>query len=254
MQKRSRALTSIPSAAPSAPPRGAHLGRVTDPVPEGLLRRTMVRFGGGALVLGALFFGTAGTFAYWQAWLYLAVLFVPATFVLVYLMRRDPALLERRMRGREPLRTQRTIIGLSSAVLLLAFVLPGLDRRFGWSSVPSAVVIVADVLHLLGYLLFFLVLRENRHAARTVEVEEGQEVITTGPYRTVRHPMYVAVLLMYGCAPLALGSWWALVPTLALPFTLVARIRSEERLLEEELAGYREYMRKTRWRMIPGLW
>jgi len=219
-----------------------------------LLRRVLVRFGAGALVLAALFFGTAGTLRYWQAWLYLAVLFIPMTFVLVYLLRRDPSLLERRIRGREPRSGQRSVVSVAALIILLAFVLPGLDQRFGWSEVPPGVVVVADLAVLLGYGLFFLVLRENSYAARTVTVESGQQVVTTGPYRAVRHPMYVAVVVMYVASPLALGSAWALLPALLLPFVIVLRIRDEERMLADGLPGYREYRTQTKYRLIPGIW
>lgn len=219
-----------------------------------LLRRVLVRFGAGALVLAALFFGTAGTLRYWQAWLFLAVLFIPMTFVLVYLLRRDPGLLERRIRGREPRSGQRSVVSVAALIILLAFVLPGLDQRFGWSEVPPGVVVVADLAVLLGYGLFFLVLRENSYAARTVTVESGQQVVTTGPYRAVRHPMYVAVVVMYVASPLALGSAWALLPALLLPFVIVLRIRDEERMLADGLPGYREYRTQTKYRLIPGIW
>ncbi len=157
-------------------------------VPSGLLLRVIVRFGVGALILAAVLFGTAGTLDYWQAWVYLAVLFIPMTFVLVYLLRRDPQLLERRMRGREPLAAQRGIVVAATLVILLAFVIPGLDRRFGWTYLPPALVVAFDVIVLVGYAFFILVLRENSYASHTVQVEAGQRAVTTGPYRVVRHP------------------------------------------------------------------
>lgn len=219
-----------------------------------LLRRVLVRFLGGGLLLAAVFFGTAGTFRYWEAWLYLLVLLVPVTLALVYLMRRDPELLERRTRDREPRAGQRRIIGAATFVLILAYVLPGLDHRFGWSEVPVAVVLAADILSLAGYGLFLLVMRENSYASRTIAVDAGQKVVTSGPYRHLRHPMYLGAIVMYLAGPIALGSYWALLPALLLPVVLAARILDEERLLVEELPGYREYTAKTRYRLIPGLW
>lgn len=201
-----------------------------------------------------MFFGTAGTLRYWQAWLYLAVLFIPMTFVLVYLLRRDPGLMERRIRGREPRAGQRAVVSVASVIILPAFVVPGLDQRFGWSEVPPAVVVVADLLVLLGYGLFFLVLRENSYAARTVTVEAGQQVVTTGPYGAVRHPMYVAVVVMLLASPPALGSAWAMLPALLLPLVIVLRIRDEERMLADGLPGYRRYRTQTKYRLIPGIW
>jgi protein-S-isoprenylcysteine O-methyltransferase Ste14 len=219
-----------------------------------LLRRTLTYVVAGALLLGLLFFGTAGTLNYWEAWLHLAVVFIPMTFMMVYLLRHDPALLERRLRSRERRESQTAIVTAASLVMLLAFVIPGLDQRFGWSSVPPPIAVAGDVAFLLGYGLFYRVLRENSYAARTVDVEPGQQVVTTGPYRVVRHPMYVAVLLMYVASPLALASYWAVLPALLLPFLIVARIRGEESLLADGLAGYRQYQSKTRYRLIPGIW
>jgi protein-S-isoprenylcysteine O-methyltransferase Ste14 len=219
-----------------------------------LLVRALAYLGAGLVLMGLLFFGLAGTLAYWQAWLYLGTLFVPITLALVYLIVRDPELLARRLRTRETRSEQRRIIGGTAYLILLAFFIPGLDRRFGWSSVPAAVVILADVTVVAAYGLFFLVMRENSYAARTIAVEAGQKVITTGPYRVVRHPMYVAAIVMYLASPLALGSVWAVLPALLLPFVLARRVRDEERLLSDELPGYREYQRTTKYRLVPGVW
>lgn len=205
-------------------------------------------------LLLAMFFLPAGTFAYWEAWLYLTVLLTPMVLVLIYLLRNDPALLARRMRMREKEASQKLIVKLGSLYYLLIFLIPGFDKRFGWSNVPVVVVIVADVLVLLGYGMFFLVLRENRYASRIIEVEQGQEVISSGPYAIVRHPMYLGVSLMYILSPLALGSYWATIPSLLIIPLLVARIRNEESVLGRELKGYKEYMQKTTYRLIPGIW
>ncbi|OGQ03049.1 MAG: hypothetical protein A2026_19875 [Deltaproteobacteria bacterium RBG_19FT_COMBO_46_12] len=205
-------------------------------------------------LLLAMFFLPAGTFAYWEAWLYLTVLLIPMVLVLIYLLRNDPALLARRMRMREKEASQKLIVKLGSLYYLLIFLIPGFDKRFGWSNVPVVVVIVADVLVLLGYGMFFLVLRENRYASRIIEVEQGQEVISSGPYAIVRHPMYLGVSLMYILSPLALGSYWATIPSLLIIPLLVARIRNEESVLGRELKGYKEYMQKTTYRLIPGIW
>lgn len=196
----------------------------------------------------------AGTLAYWQAWLYLSILLMPMLAVLAYLLKHDPALLERRMRTREKATQQRRIVRISILIVALAFLIPGFDQRFGWSRVPVALVIVADLLVLLGYGLFFLVLRENSYASRVVEVQQGQKVITTGPYAVVRHPMYLAVLLMGLLSPLALGSYWAMIPMAFVVPVLVMRIRNEEAMLETGLAGYRDYQQDVRFRLIPGIW
>ena len=214
----------------------------------------MARLAAGGLILSAMFFLSAGTLAYWQAWAYLGVLFAPMALVIVYLIRNDPELLARRMRSREKDPRQDLIVKLGSTCYILAFVLPGFDRRFGWSHIPIAFVVAADIVVLSGYGWFIAVLRENSYASRVVEVEQGQRVVTTGPYSIVRHPMYLGVLAMFLFTPVALGSWWALVPALPMTAVLVARIRNEERMLVKELEGYQDYTRTTRYRLIPGLW
>jgi protein-S-isoprenylcysteine O-methyltransferase Ste14 len=205
-------------------------------------------------VVWAILFLPAGTLAYWQAWLYLAILLIPMFLVFRYLLKNDPQLLERRMQMREREVTQQRIIKLSLLYFLVAFMLPGFDRRWGWSTVPPLVVIGADLVVMLGYGLFVLVLRENQYASRTVQVEQGQRVIRSGPYSFVRHPMYLGVLLMYLASPLALGSYWALLPALLIIPILVARILNEEKVLARELDGYREYQQVTKYRVLPGVW
>ncbi len=219
-----------------------------------LATKALVRLVAGSIILLAMLLLPAGTAAYWEAWVYMALLLVPMTLVLAYLLWTDPELLERRMRTKEKDAKQSLIIKLGSICYVLTFLLPGFDRRFGWSHVPDAAVVVADVLVLLGYGLFILVLRENSYASRVVEVEQGQRVVTTGPYAIVRHPMYLAVLAMFLSTPVALGSWWALIPALSLVAVLAARIRNEEQLLARELKGYKDYARTTRYRLIPGVW
>jgi protein-S-isoprenylcysteine O-methyltransferase Ste14 len=206
------------------------------------------------LIMGAAFFGTAGTFRYWQAWAYLGALLVPFLFVITYLYQRDPALLERRMRMKEKEREQKLIIKISWVFFLAAYLLPGFDRRFGWSSLPPAVVIAADLAVLLSYVWIARVFRENSFASRVVEVERAQKVIDTGPYRWVRHPMYSGVLVFYLVGPLALGSPWAFLPALGIVPIIVLRALNEEKVLAAELAGYREYMNKVRFRLYPGVW
>jgi len=204
--------------------------------------------------MGLMFFLPAGTFRYWQAWVYTSILFIPMLFVMACFFRKDPEFLERRIRMKEKEREQKAIIRWGSIVILTALVLPGFDRRFGWSSVPLAVVLIADFLVLAGYGLCILVFKENRYASRVVEVTAEQSVIATGPYSHIRHPMYLAVLIMYILSPLALGSYWAVLPALLLIFVLIARIKNEEKVLTQELEGYREYVQRVRYRLIPGIW
>jgi protein-S-isoprenylcysteine O-methyltransferase Ste14 len=222
--------------------------------PPGLARIVYTRALLAVPALWAILFIPAGTLAYWEAWVYLAILLIPMFFVFRYLLKHDPELLERRMQMREREAAQRWIIKLSYIYFLLAFVLPGLDQRWGWSDVPPPVVIAADLLVMLGYGIFVLVLRENRFAARTIRVETGQHVINSGPYAFVRHPMYLGVMLMYLASPLALGSYWALIPGLLIIPILIARIINEEQVLRHDLNGYTAYTQQTRYRLLPGVW
>jgi protein-S-isoprenylcysteine O-methyltransferase Ste14 len=171
------------------------------------------------IVLSLMFFLPAGTIEYWEAWVYCAILFVPMLIVFIYLLRHDTELLERRMRTQEKERPQKLIIKLSLFTSFIAFIIPGLDYRFNWSSIPIAVVIIADIVILSGYLLFIFVLKENAYASRVIEVEKNQRVISTGPYAVVRHPMYLAVILIYFFSPIALGSFWAIIAFIPLPIS-----------------------------------
>jgi len=216
--------------------------------------RLAIRIASAFILLCGMLFLPAGTFSYWEAWLYLATLFIPMMFVLAYFLKNDPGLLERRMRMREKEAEQRRIVMLSFVYFLVTFTIPGFDRRFGWSNVPPFLAVVADTVVFLSYGAFFLVLKENRFASRTVEVEAGQEVVSSGPYAVVRHPMYLCVLVMYIASPLALGSYWGLMPSVFIIPILIARIRSEERVLVRELKGYKAYEKKTRFRLLPGIW
>jgi protein-S-isoprenylcysteine O-methyltransferase Ste14 len=215
---------------------------------------SVVRLAAGIGLICALLFLPAGTFAYWQAWAWLAALFLPMIVSLVYLARRDPALLERRTRTNETRAGQKWIIGLSVIYFLIVFLVPGFDRRLGWSSVPAWASLLADAVVIAAYVLYILVLKTNSYASRVIEVEQNQQTITTGPYALVRHPMYLAMILMMCATPLALGSYWAFIPSLALIPMLAARAKNEEELLSKDLAGYREYMQKTRRRLFRGVW
>jgi protein-S-isoprenylcysteine O-methyltransferase Ste14 len=219
-----------------------------------LFRMVAVRILIAIPTLAALFFLPAGTLAYWEAWAYLAVLIIPMVFVFAYLLKYDPDLLARRMRLREKEAAQKRIINASLFWFIIAFLIPGLDRRFEWSAVPVALVIAADALVLVGYTIIFFVFRENTYTSRIIEVERGQKVISTGVYAIVRHPMYLGACVMYIASPLALGSYWAILPALLIVPILIARIRDEERVLIQELEGYEAYRQKVRYRLIPGVW
>lgn len=179
---------------------------------------------------------------------------VPMLAVLFYFLKNDPKFLERRAKAREKEKAQELISLLSTLIFLAGFIMPGLDKRFGWSQVPWHITIIACGIILLGYLIIFLVFRQNSYASRVIEVTDDQEVISTGLYGIVRHPMYVGVMIMYMPTPVALGSYWGLIPFALLPLSLALRILNEEKILKENLKGYTEYCQKTRYRLIPGLW
>lgn len=206
------------------------------------------------VVMLAVFFLPAGSFNFWEAWVYLTIIFVSMLAFCVYFLKNDPKLLERRMRSKEKETEQKWIIAIMSVCFIFAFLLPGFDQRFGWSRVPVIMVIIADIVVVLGYGFVFLVLKENSYASRVIEVEKDQKVISSGPYAVVRHPMYLGVALMFLFTPLALGSYWALIPAVLMIFVLVPRILNEEKVLERDLEGYREYMQQVEYRLIPGIW
>jgi len=221
---------------------------------KSLIRKILIRFSFLPIVFGLLILLPAGTFYYWQVYVYFGVLVVPMIFVLFYFLKNDPKFLERRTRGKESEKQQVISQILSTLIFLAGFIIPGLDHRFSWSNVPANTSIVADVIVLLGYLIIFFVFRQNSYASRIIEVDEEQKVISTGLYALVRHPMYVGVLIMYIPTSLALGSYWGLIPFALLPFSLAIRILNEEKVLSENLEGYKAYCQKTRYRLIPYIW
>ncbi|BBZ44466.1 hypothetical protein MPRM_17470 [Mycobacterium parmense] len=209
------------------------------------------------VVFGLMVFLPAGTPAYWQGWVFLAVVFALATFVPGIYLLRNPVVLQRRMSGgpsAEGRTAQKVVIAGLYASLAGMVVLSGFDHRFGWSSVPTAVCLVGDVLVALGLGVVTLVVVQNNHAAATVRVEAGQQVVSTGLYGLVRHPMYTGNVIMMVGIPLALGSYWGLVFVGPGLVVLASRIRDEEKLLAEELTGYREYTQKVRYRLVPCMW
>ena len=221
---------------------------------KSLIKKILKRFSLIPIVLGLLILVPAGTFIFWQVYVYLAVLVIPMIFVLFYFLKNDPLFLERRTRAKEKEKTQKIIQIVFSLMFLSGFVIPGLDKRFGWSYIPIYIVLLTDIIILLGYLLIFFVFRQNSYASRIVEVDKSQKVITTGLYSIVRHPMYLGVLIMYIPTPVALGSYWGLIPMATIPLAIVFRILNEEKVLSKDLPGYKEYCQKTRYRLIPLIW
>jgi len=219
-----------------------------------LIRTFFLRLLSFFLIWLAVLFLPAGTFPFWEAWVVLAILVIPMVLAFAHWLRNDPELLERRSKTREKEAEQKVIIRVLSLFFVLTILIPGVDQRFGWSNVPVAVAVLSEILLLFGYGICFCAIRENRFASRTIEVEQEQMVIASGPYAMVRHPMYLGVLLMCLSLPLALGSYWATIPALFIIPVLAARIRNEEQVLGRELKGYGDYVQKTRHRMIPGIW
>ena len=209
------------------------------------------------VVMGALLFIPAGTLDYWQAWLFLAVFGVLGLAITVYLMREDPKLLERRMRGgptAEKSTSQRIIMSIVSIGFIASFVVCGLDHRAHWSTLSPAVAIAADAVIVLGWTVIFFVFRENTFTAATIEVAPDQKVISTGPYAVVRHPMYSGSLIYLLGMPIALGSWWGLFVVIAMMPALLWRLVDEERFLAKNLPGYLRYQATVRYRLLPRIW
>ncbi len=219
-----------------------------------LIFRALTKYMMGLILISVILFLPAWTFNYPGAWLFIALLFIPMLLMGIVLCAKAPALLEKRLNNKENERTQKGVILLSGLMFPAGFVLSAVDFRFGWSSVPLWLVIVASVLFLLGYGMYAEVLRENAYLSRTVEVQENQTVISTGLYGVVRHPMYLATFFMFLPLPLILGSFWGLIPFALYPVVTVIRILNEEKVLTDGLEGYAEYKTKVKYRLIPFVW
>lgn len=219
-----------------------------------LVKQALAKFFSGVILVGVLLFLPAGTLCWRGGWLLCAVLFLPMFAAGIVMLKKAPDLLRKRLDMKEKLGAQKTVIGLSGLMFVAGFVLAGLDFRFGWTAVPRWLVWLSAGLFLLGYGLFAEVLRENAWLSRTVEVQQGQQVVDTGLYGLVRHPMYTATLLMFLSMPLILGSWIGFIVFLLYPPIIVKRLKSEEALLKTELFGYETYCKKVKYRLIPYLY
>ena len=219
-----------------------------------LLMNAIGKLVAGLLLTALLLFGPAGTWNYPGGWLFCGLLFVPTLILGLVLYLKAPELLKKRLNTKETEKGQMWVVALSGVLFMVSFLAAGLDFRFGWTRLPAPVVALGMVLFCTGYGLYVEVLRENAHLSRTVEVQEGQKVIDTGLYGIVRHPMYLAVTVLFLSMPLVLGSAAALLPFLFVPAVLVKRIRNEEQVLEAGLPGYRAYEKKVKYRMVPFLW
>ncbi len=218
-----------------------------------LLKKGLAKFLGGLLVLALLVFLPAWTPAYWQGWLFLSILFVPMLVVGAVLLKKSPALLEKRLNAKEQTE-QKAVLALSGVMFLAAFVLAGLNFHFKWFVLPAWVSITAAVVFLGGYALYAEVMRENAYLSRTVEVQENQKVIDTGLYGVVRHPMYLSTLLLFLSMPLVLGSLFSFGVMLFYIPLIAMRIQNEEQVLLEGLEGYADYRKKVKYKVIPFLW
>ena len=219
-----------------------------------LFGSAMLKFISGLLLMGLLLFLPAGSFAYWQAWLLIGILFVPMFLAGLVMMARSPELLRKRLSAKEEQAEQKQVIAFSGLMFLAAFVLAGLNFRFGWLRQPRWLVWAATALFLLGYLLYAEVLRENAYLSRTIEVQENQKVIDTGLYGIVRHPMYAATLLLFLAMPLVLASPLSFAVMLLYLPIIAKRIRNEEAVLEQGLEGYADYKQRVKYKVIPGIW
>ena len=208
----------------------------------------------GVILVGVLLFVPAGSFNYWNAWLFMALLFIPMFIVGIILMVKNPMLLKNRLDVKEKETEQKQVILYSGLMFLLGFIIAGLNYRYSWIKISNYVVIVSAVLFVISYVLYAEVLRENSYLSRTIKVEEDQKVVDTGLYGIVRHPMYSITLVLFLAMPLILGSIISFVIFLIYPFIISKRIKNEEEVLEKELKGYKEYKKKVKYRLIPFIW
>lgn len=219
-----------------------------------LLINALTKFVCGLLLVGLLIFLPAGTLCYTYGWLFIGLLFVPMLIAGFVMFFKSPDFLAKRLDAKEKQRAQKGVVALSGLMFIAGFVVAGLDFRFGWSKMPVSVTVAASVLFLTAYALYAEVMRENAYLSRTVKVEEGQTVVDTGLYGIVRHPMYMATILLFLMIPIVLGSWYALIVFAFYPAIIVVRLKDEEDLLTRELPGYAEYKKKVKHRIIPFVW
>lgn len=219
-----------------------------------LLIEALTKFTCGLLLVGLLIFLPAGTVCYTYGWLFVGLLFAPMLIAGFVMLKKAPEFLKKRLDAKEKQGTQKGVVAFSGLMFIAGFMVAGLDFRFGWSDVPTWVIITASVLFLVAYALYAEVMRENVYLSRTIQVEEGQTVVDTGMYGVVRHPMYAVTVLLFLMIPLVLGSWYALIAFAFYPAVIVVRLKDEEALLTKELSGYAEYKQKVKYRIIPFIW
>ena len=219
-----------------------------------LLIEALTKFTCGMLMVGLLIFLPAGTLGYTYGWLFIGLLFIPMLIAGFVMLAKAPDFLRKRLDAKERQTTQKGVVAFSGLMFIAGFVVAGLDFRFGWSLMPTWVVIAASILFLIAYALYAEVMRENAYLSRTIKVEQGQTVVDTGLYGIVRHPMYAATILLFLMIPLVLGSWYALIVFAFYPAIILVRLKDEEELLTKELPGYEAYKQKVKSRLIPYIW
>ena len=208
----------------------------------------------GFIIICALLFIPAGTLDYPNGWLFITLLFIPMFFAGIIMLFKSPNLLRRRLNAKEEEDEQKTVLLVSGIIFLVAFILAGLNFRFGWFKLPTMVIIIASIIFLIAYIMYAEVLRENEYLSRTVEVSENQKVVDSGLYGLVRHPMYTSTIFLFLSMPLVLDSIFSFIAMLVYPIIIIFRIRNEEEVLENELIGYKEYKEKVKYKLIPFLW
>ena len=208
----------------------------------------------GVLLVGLLIFIPAGTINFFNGWLFMGLLFIPMFIAGIIMMIKSPNLLKSRLNAKEKEKEQKKIVAISGLMFLIGFILAGLNYRFNWIELPNVVVIISSIVFLISYLIYAEVLRENAFLSRTIEVSDNQKVIDTGLYGIVRHPMYLATIFLFLSMPLILGSLISFIVFLIYPFIIIRRLNNEERILEKELKGYKEYKKKVRYKLIPFIW
>lgn len=219
-----------------------------------LFSQAIIKHLSGLVLISALLFIPARTLKFWNAWLFIAVLFIPMLLMGIVLAIKNPELLRKRLNAKEKEAEQKGVVALSALMFIGGFIVAGLDYRFGWLVLPKGVVFVAAAVFLFSYLLYAEVLRENAYLSRTIEVQKNQKVVDTGLYGIVRHPMYAATILLFLSMPLVLGSLFSFIIFLIYPAIIVKRIKNEEEVLERELEGYSEYKNHVKYRLIPFVW
>ena len=208
----------------------------------------------GIILVGLLLFLPAGSFEYYNGWLFMGLLFIPMFIAGIVMMVKNPELLRRRLNAKEKEMEQKEVVIFSGIMFILGFVLAGLNYHYEWTKLPNYVVIIASIFFIIAYILYGIVLKENTYLSRTIEVKKDQKVIDTGLYGVIRHPMYSSTILLFLMIPLILGSIYSLLVFLCYPFLIIKRIKNEEKVLEKELKGYLEYEKKVKYRLIPYIW